>query len=530
MSRRFPHPGDRFQVVAIVDPRFPSGRAKVDIPEIERRQPHISLINPHHPLLPVALDCLNDNDRERPSCHELCGRVSTLKALPVYTDSVQQSQVRTDQASRGKEVQRSQQIRDLHQQLQGQQLENQQKQLQILGLWNMLASQDHQLQQKEAAIATRQQAIQQLQQQLQSSEQVTAEFQQNLMERDKTIQELQRQIRELQQQLRERGGRRREEEEASGAAAIGGSIKLRWRDGESAPRKMRGEAAAVNGSVAYFLQGGMDQCTVLTYDSARNNWSELPKCPNSDFSLAVVNNLLTAIGGRIAKRDNANSLLSLTDKTWTEQFPPMPTKRRRTAVVCSGWSLVVAGGTGEGGKDLSAVEVMDTETLQWSTASSLPHPLLQATATLCGDQVYMLGGWDQSGKLSKSVFTCSLAALLQSCQCKSGSLGARMTTLSLASEPKVWHQLSDSPVTLSTCASLHGRLLAVGGMDSDKERTTAIRAYDKTTNSWEIVSHMATGRSLCLVAVFPHNELMVVGGYIAPNTTTDSVEIATSLN
>ena len=559
MTRQFPDPGDRFKVVAIVDPRFPSGRAKVDIPEIERRQPHISLINPDHPLLPVALDCLNDNDRERPSCHELCGRVSTLKASPVYNESVQQSRVRTgpaqsDQANGERELLQSQQIRDLHQQLQGQQLENQQKQQQILGLRNMLtanndrlqtlitskdeqlagkdeqlAGRDHQLQQNEAAIATLQQAIQQLQQQLQSSEQVTAEFQQNLMERDKTIRELQRQIRELQQQLiRGRGGRRREEEEASGAAAIGGSIKLRWRNGGRAPCKMRGEAAAVNGSVAYFRPGGTDQYTVLAYESARNNWSELPKCPNGNFSLAVVNNLPTTIGGMTANGDYTSSLLSLTDKEWTKHFPPMPTKRRSTAVVCSGRSLVVAGGLGEGSKELSTVEVMDTETLQWSTASSLPHPLYQATATLCGDQVYMLGGC-QSGKHFKSVSTCSLAALLQSCQSKSGSLGARMTTLSLASEPKVWHQLADTPAALSTCASLHGRLLAVGGKDSDGKRTTAIRAY-KTTNSWEIVSHMATGRTRCLVAVFPHNELMVVGGYIAPSTTTDSVEIATSLS
>ena len=568
MSRQFPDPGDRFHVVAIVDPRFPSGRVKVDIPEIERRQPHISLINPDHPLLPVALDCLKDNDRERPSCHELCGPISVLKASPMYTESVQQSRVRTepaqsDQAIREREVQQSQQIRDLQQQLQGQQLQNQQKEQQILGLRNMLtasndqfqrqinnkdeqlaskdeqlaskdeqlagkddqlAGKNHQLQQKEAAIATRQQEIQQLRQQLQSSEQVTAEFQRNLLEREKTVQDQQRQIQELQQQLRQIGGQRREVEEASGAATSGGSIKLRWRDGGRAPREMYGEAAAVNGSVAYFQPG---QHTVLAYDSVKNNWSELPWCPNHDFSLAVVNKLVTAIGGRTPKGDYTSSLLSLTDKKWTKQFPPMPTKRWCTAVVCSGRSLVVAGGEGEGGKELSTVEVMDTETLQWSTASSLPHLLSQATATLCGDQVYMLGGWEHNGKSSKSVFTCSLAALLQSCQSKSGSLGARMKTLSLASRPKVWHQLPDTPVTHSTCASLHGQLLAVGGRDSDKACTTAIHTYNTATNSWEIVSRMATPRSSCLVAVLPRNELMVVGGYTTRTEQTDSVGIAT---
>ena len=125
----------------------------------------------------------------------------------------------------------------------------------------------------------------------------------------------------------------------------------------------------------------------------------------------------------------------------------MPTKRCVTVVVCSGRSLVVARGSTEFNK-LSIVELMDTETLQWSTASSLPQPLYQASATLCGDQVYMLGGRGQN-KQSKSVFTCSLVALLQSCHPQ--SLGARLKTLSLASRPKVWHQLADTPVSLSTC-------------------------------------------------------------------------------
>ena len=202
----------------------------------------------------------------------------------------------------------------------------------------------------------------------------------------------------------------------------------------------------------------------------------------------------------------------------------MPTKRCLTAVVCSGRSLIVAGGLKEGDKDLSTVEVMDTETLQWSTASSLPHPLYQASGTLCGDQVYMLGGFDQNNKQSKSVFTCSLAALLQSCQPQ--SLGARLKTLSLARRSKVWHQLADTPVTSSTCASLHGRLLAVGGKDSDGKQTTAIQMYNTTINSWEIISHMATPPRLCLVAVLPHSELMVVGGFIAGGDKTNSVEIA----
>ena len=495
MTQQYPVPGDRFQIMEINDPRIPSGRVKVkiDIPEIERRQFHIDMIDPTHPLLPIALECLKDRDSERPSCHDICGKISTLKASCQYNQSVQQSQSVTSE--------REIQIQDLQQQLH---------------------TKDYQLQQREAAIATHKQEIQELRQQVQSNEEVIADFQQNLLEREKTIQDQQRQIQELQQhpKLTEDKQQEEEEVETSDAAIAEDSVMLMsCRGGEKAPYKMWGEVATVNGSVAYF-SGDPRSKKVFAYDSSNKTWSELPICPNHGFSLAIINTRLVAIGGKMPNREVTSSLLSLTDNNWTEQLPPMPTKRCATASVSSGRSLVVAGGTGEGDWDLSAVEVMDTATLQWSTASSLPHPLYQGSATLCGDEVYMLGGRDLSGKRSKSVFTCSLAALLESCQLQSPE--ARLK----ASGPKVWHQLADTPFTSSTCASLHGRMLIVGGRDSgDKERTT-IHIYNTKTNSWEVIGYMTTPRCRCPVATLPDNELIIVGG-LTPNWKTDSVEIIT---
>ena len=397
-----------------------------------------------------------------------------------------------------------------------------------------LAHKDHQLQQKEAAIATHLQEIQQLRQQLQSSEQVATKFQRNLLEKEKNIQDQQKQIQELQQQPRQRGDQRQkeveadgwEELEASGAVASGGSIKLQWKDGEKAPHKMWGKVATVDGSTVYF-SGDPQNKNVYSFDSSNKKWSELPECSNYGFSLAMVNSLLTAIGGKMPNRAVTNSLLSLTDSKWTEQLPPMPTKRQLTAAVCNDMYLAVAGGVGEKGKYLSTVEVMDIKSQppQWSIASSLPHPLIQAAETLCGDQVYMLGGQDQDRKQTKSVFTCSMTALVQSSQ--TPSLGAqlivRLKTLAL---PKVWHKLADVPYCRCTCTSLQRQLLAVGGEDSDGNKTTAIHTYNTTNNSWEVISHMTTPRSQCPVAVLPHNKLIVVGGRTSGDTT-DSVEFAT---
>ena len=98
--------------------------------------------------------------------------------------------------------------------------------------------------------------------------------------------------------------------------------------------------------------------------------------------------------------------------------------------------------------------------------------------------------------------------------------------MALATRPRVWCQLADTPYYHSTCASLQGQLLAVGGRDSDDKEKAAIHMYNMTTNSWEVISHMTTPRSQCLVAVLPHDKLMVVGGRIF-DSTNDSVEIAT---
>ena len=65
---------------------------------------------------------------------------------------------------------------------------------------------------------------------------------------------------------------------------------------------MYGEVSTVDGSVAYFRPGGSN--SVFAYNSTDKKWSELLKCPNSGFSLAMVNSLLTAIGGNTSNKDH----------------------------------------------------------------------------------------------------------------------------------------------------------------------------------------------------------------------------------
>ena len=156
----------------------------------------------------------------------------------------------------------------------------------------------------------------------------------------------------------------------------------------------------------------------------------------------------------------------------------MPTKRRGSTALSFGTAVIVAGGQGNYNAQiqLNVVEVLNTETLQWSTAAGLPQPLQYAPASVCGDQIYILG--------ESTIYTCYLQTLIQSCKSFLASFRNRGA--------RVWKEVAVPPVTLTTCVSIHGRLLAIGGEDLDQKPTSAIHMYNSTTDSWEVISHMET--------------------------------------
>ena len=487
ITQQFPKPGPSMRKVQ--DPRYPMGTVQVAIPDAERRKSHIDLINPAHPLLPIAIDCLKYNEEDRPSAQELCNHLTALKKAPQYGDSVQQAKERNRPEQSATELANGErQIRELRQ-------EKAELQQQL------------------------EECNQQIQQLRQESEQVTREKdsviearESQLQQKEKMIQELHEENQRLRKQLQNKT-----------------KLTLRWETYNEAPCKMVRGSAAVFGSMAYFRP--RDSKEVYTYNSDTEEWSILPECPKYNFTLAVVNGLVTAVGGshftlRVLEK-LTNTLLSLMEeggrKKWVQRFPPMPTQRKYTAVVSNGKALVVAGGKGEGEGYmyivLATVEVMDTDTLQWSTASSLPHPLTDATITVCGDRVYLVGGDDGRGLINyiKSVFTCSLSALLQS--------QTRMKTSLLSENHPIWHTTSDLPVDSSSCVTLKGQLLAVGGCDPHTGVTKNIYSYNTETKSWEVISHMSTPRRMCLVTALHVNKLMVVLG--GRHHNIDKVEIAT---
>jgi hypothetical protein len=515
----------------------------VPVLEAERRKDHIDMIDPNHALLLIAKDCLNFQEKERPSSEELCQRLAGLKESREYRESQVKIQPNYDQyvvltqqlqekcrmvLEKDNEILRKIQEKDRENDNEIQErdrlLQQKEKQLQ-----EERASQGRQLREE---ILPQERQLQQLSQQLEEQEQVTAEIQQTNDFLQKQVEQLQRQL--SQQSLKapqppppsqaQNSGRQLQERESRKQLPIQPSLRvdhkphlhrvrkmtINWGEGGSAPLKMNSRAALMDGNVAYFMKRS---CEVYSYNVSSKKWSKLAKYLYCDSSLAVINGQLTAIGGceRINDMDTyTNKLLILPG--YKEVFPPMPTKRRETTAVTSKKHLIVAGGAmGLSDADtVNIVEVMDINNLVWSTAASLPHPYRLASGTiLCGDKLYLLGGLDDKDT-TKSVLTCSLTELLQSSPQSSS----------------IWHRVADAPAYLSTCAAVDGELLAVGGCDTDYKPSSTIHKYNPTFNSWDLISNMPTARYKSIVAVLPTNEMMVIGGNIKQFTATNKVEVA----
>ena len=545
MTRQFPDPGPLRREVE--DSRSPTGTMEMPVLDSERRKTHIDLIDSTHTLLPTALGCLSYSEKDRPSAEDLCRQLATIKEAPRYQLQILRQELQTKdqqlQDSQRRTHTLQQELQDsqrrthtLQQELQDsqrcthtlqQELQDSQRQIQQL---------THQVEEKQHTIDDKETLLRELNQQLQSNEEVTAEFQQNLLQHEQANKQLQDTVGQLRQDLQQaveekQAGERRlreydqqllkrpqvgarphetvtpprpelqqpqEEQHATRDRQLQPMKRpgplpqkpvmqpkaiqhMKWQRKSKAPEKMRRGSAVADSNMAYFHGDG--STTVHSYDSNTREWRRLPAAPHTNSTLVVVHRVLTTVGGQISG-GATNSLLSLMgegrDIKWLPNLPAMPTKRYKTAAVCSGRSLIVAGGN-DGRNRLATVEVLDTDTRQWSIASSLTHPFYLATISICGERLYMLGGRDQTDSMIHSVLSCSVPELLQSCQPQ--PLAGKLRTAP-ANQSTIWRHVAGAPHYWSSCATLCGQLVAVGGWEAGKE-TSAITGYNETTDSWK---------------------------------------------
>ena len=452
--------------------------------------------------MPVALKCLDDKDIERPSAHKLCESMEALRKCAEYCTSESMCPAETMYGTESNILQVQRCIKEKY---------------------------DEELVQKEQFIEAMQEEIRKLKENVQS---LTCDKEENKCQQKQIVDENQKLklvIAELESQFCEMCLQQKIAD-----------VKIKWSRESKAPCSMYRscDAAVCADGVAFFRPAHTNKIYAFNYNTSGTapQFSQLPDCPLNSCSMVMINNKLTVVGGHLPGSGCFNKLFTFKKSgnsgAWMEEFPPMPTKRRWTIALSTKTVLIVIGGA-RNGEFLKIVEVMDIATREWYTAANAPERLLSFSATVCGDKIYLLGGKIESFDLlsSRSVFTCSLSALIQSCcfkPVKQDTLVCRGPTSITLTRDGIWSRLADLPVESSTCVSFRGQLIAVGG-ERHSASSTNIYLYNSVTNSWNVASHMSVPRRACFAAVMDNRNLIVVGGHGYSTNEINSVEIATLL-
>ena len=266
-------------------------------------------------------------------------------------------------------------------------------------------------------------------------------------------------------------------------------------------------SATTDGQFAYFTP--LASNSLYQYEYSTENWTDLPPCPYYNSGLAIIDSELTTVGGGWHSRAvYAKELFTLQQGKWVEKYPPMNTACESPAVVSTsdGDYLIVIGGDDghpgiKGGDDcwISTVQLFQVKTKRWYKLTDLPQPLLKPSATICGDQLNVIGNDNVNG------YSCSLLALPSSDRPITSPL-----TLS-------WKPLPRLPVIGSTAATLHKQLVLVGGRVGISPINFILQLIG---GDWAIIGSMGDNRCQCLVASPSHDKLIIVGG----SGAGDSVE------
>ena len=527
LTRQFPNPTDRFV-------RTDRAHLRLEVSEVVRRQEHINIIDGGHPLLDIIMQCLKDSAEERPSAQEICHRLVRLKEEPRYAESLREGNNRppAPRVNREEEHRREEHVRNLEEQLRQLTLEREELQQQMRRSRAEITRKNREIEEKTRTIAQfERERLQQRQdielmtnsleeariQQRRSEQQFHADImdlEEDIRRKDETISELTELNGELQEELR------RKDQLINHQRAVSERIQnltLTTRCGGEASCQLRREPdATMLQSTVYFKYFWGKH--ILSYDIDREEWGELPPCPNSSFSMTTIKGLLTIIGGKKPSLEPTNSLLSYINSEWVDKFPPMPTKRYWTIATRYDTFTVVLGGETEGRTVLCTVEVFNSNSEQWFTACCLPRPFDSATATIYGDQLFLAGGSDEN--TARCVLSCSLGRLLESCRPAVPGSGGQASR-----ESGVWNRICDLPYYHMTTVRFGDHLLAVGGNEKSRSLpSSAVFVYDRMTDAWIEIGHLERPRSSCFAVSLPRNEVMVVGGLVDGNKATNSIE------
>ena len=267
---------------------------------------------------------------------------------------------------------------------------------------------------------------------------------------------------------------------------------------KKAPRGMTKGSATTDHQFAYFTP--RDSNSVYSYEWNTEQWNKLSSCPYHNCALVIIDGTLTTVGGWAYRSGYTNKLFTLRQRQWVEEYPPMNTARSRPGVVSTsgGDYIIVIGGYLTG-----TVELFQVKTRRWYKLTNIPQPLSYPSATICGNQLHVIGD-DVNG------YTCSIKNLPSSDE-----------PITSQSIPHLisWTSLPLLPVTFSTAATLYEQLVIIGGM------SLVNSIHQLVDGQWVKIGSTSSNRRECLVVSPSPDRMMIVGGLGAKDSVEECVVI-----
>ncbi len=281
-----------------------------------------------------------------------------------------------------------------------------------------------------------------------------------------------------------------------------------------APIKMHAGSTASLGSCIYFRPYNSRE--IYKFDFEASRWSVLPEYLENAFTLACVQDSLVCVGGQGSKKVRGLVVDRNGIESWFESYPEMLEQRASCCAASTPNVLIVAGGLKTDYSTIASVEVLRFHSRSWSSVASLPYPLHGSCATVCGEHVYLGGGYFMKSKSLFSTLTCSLTTLLS----PKAIAASKTASFPRDLDKNTWHHTSTLPVCRASFVSFHEELFAIGGKKNDSTFSNVVYKYSMLNNKWDDVSHMDVGRSNCLVGILG-SRITIVGGLCEEGISND---------
>ena len=264
---------------------------------------------------------------------------------------------------------------------------------------------------------------------------------------------------------------------------------------------------------------------LCVFNVVSRTWSKLPfhdSCAMCGFTLATTANQIHTLGGAWRKdgkeEEYSKVVFSLDDNMiWSNTLPPLNIGRRYATSTSFEDMIVVAGGGGRNGNDLSSVEVLDNShpSSSWWEICDLPVKSWLMQCTVTDKELFIGCGLGTAN----TVYTAKLSALKESL--------IPSDPKSSVSHESLWQSLPKTPLKWSGLVAVNNCLVTVGGRDDAGKDHSSVDLYDCYKKTWTKVSDIIKSRDSLAVVVctFKNKQEIFVLCGLGAATSVESCEL-----